>query len=329
MPPEHDAVSSERFIELSEISASIKKFIEGSSDEVLKEIGATPSPNGARPKTNIFWDQSSDRMKTGREVLSPDYEPWIIKFFESKNELTMIEHVYTQLAGEIGLYVPETRLLNVKDEAHFITKRFDRRSGHKLHQASLSGLTHKDFMEQNALSYEEYLRYTRMITANHVDVEEAFRRMLFNVVGVNCDDHTKNFSFLMDNTGAWNISPAYDLIYSNGPANYGEHKMSINNKNKEITLNDIAQCGYSGGLEAPFMKAAVESVLDGYSSIGDKLKESGVTPERVSEIVNAIDSVRMRISEGLSFGPFPEKVKKKGLFGSAKSDIYKGFSIKP
>lgn len=329
MPPEHDELSAERFVELSEISASIKKFIEGSSDEVLREIRATPSPNGARPKANIFWDQSSDRMKAGRETLSSEYEPWIVKFFENENELTMIEHVYTELAGGIGLYVPETRLVNIEGESHFMTKRFDRKNGRKLHQASLSGLTHKDLMEQNALSYEEYLRYTRQLTKNHVDVEEAFKRMLFNVIGVNCDDHIKNFSFLMDDTGAWSISPAYDLIYSNGPATYGEHKMSINNKNKEITLNDIAQCGYSGGLEAPFMKSAVESVLDGYSSIGDKLRNSGVSPERVSEIANAIDSVRVRISDGLSDARFPKKEKKKGFFGSAASqDIYRGLSMK-
>lgn len=329
MPPEHDAVSAERFIELREISASIKKFIEGSSDEVLREIRATPSPNGARPKANIFWDQTSDRMKAGRETLSSEYEPWIVKFFESENELTMIEQVYTRLAGEIGLYVPETRLVNIEGEAHFMTKRFDRNNGRKIHQASLSGLTHKDFMEQNTLSYEEYLRYTRQLTNNHLDVEEAFKRMLFNVVGVNCDDHIKNFSFLMDDTGAWSISPAYDLIYSNGPATYGEHKMSINNKNKEITLNDIAQCGYSGGLEAPFMKATVESVLDGYSLIGDKLGDSGVSPERVLEITKAVDSVRMRVSEGLSNMPFPQKEKRKSLFGSAANqDVYRGLSMK-
>lgn len=328
MPPEHDNSSAERFVELSEISASIKKFIQGSSDEVLKEIRATPSPNGARPKTNIFWDRSSDRMRTGREITTPDFEPWIIKFFESDNELTMIEHVYTRLAEDIGLYVPQTRLVNVEGEHHFMTKRFDRINGHKLHQASLSGLTHKDYMEQNALSYEEYFRFTRMITSNQADVEEAFRRMVFNVVGVNCDDHIKNFSFLMDSTGKWNISPAYDLIYSNGPTSYGEHKMSINNKNREIDLYDIAQCGYDGGLEEPFMRTAIESVMDGYSSIGQKLKESGVSSERVAEITKAIDLVRTRISEGFSFGIFPKKAKKKPLLGSAKADIYKGLSIK-
>lgn len=328
MPPEHDNTSAERFIELSEISASIKKFIEGSSDEVLKEIRATPSPNGARPKANIFWHRDSDRMKTGREIAAPDFEPWIVKFFESENELTMIEHVYTRLAEEIGLYVPETRLVNVDGEAHFMTKRFDRVDGHKLHQASLSGLTHKDYMEQNALSYEEYFRFTRMITANHSDVQEAFKRMVFNVIGVNCDDHIKNFSFLMDHSGKWNISPAYDLIYSNGLATHGEHKMSINNKNKEIDLNDIAQCGYDGGLEEPFMRTTIETIMDGYSSIGQKLREAEVSSERISEITKAVDSVRMRISEGFLSGVFPQKAKRKPIFGSVKTDIYRGLSMK-
>lgn len=314
MPPEYDTDVGERFIELRDICDSIKKFIDGNSDEVLKELRATPSPNGARPKTNVFYNQASARMKAGRDVTDPGYEAWIVKFFESDNELTMIEHVYSTLAGNIGMSVPETRLVDVDGENHFMTKRFDRSNGHKLHQASLSGLLNKDYMEQNALSYEEYLRYTRMLTKNNADVEEAYRRMVFNVIGVNCDDHIKNFSFLMDHNGDWKISPAYDLIYSNGLASYGEHKMSINNRNKQITLNDLAQCGYSGGLEASFMRETIVSVLDGYSSIGAQLKEAGVSAERVLEMVKEIDLVCMTISKDLSHDSFPQKIKKKGLF---------------
>lgn len=327
-PAENDSSSSERFVELNEISASIKKFIEGSPDSVLKELSATPSPNGARPKTNIFWDRSNNRMKTGREITVSGFEPWIVKFFEKENELTMIEYVYMSLAKDIGLDVPEITLMDIAGEPHFMTKRFDRADGNKLHQASLSGLTNKDYMEQNIISYEEYLRITRMVTMNHTNVKEAFKRMVFNVVGVNCDDHIKNFSFLMDDTGTWKISPAYDLIYSNGLATYGEHKMSINGKNKEIDLNDIAQCGYSGGLDETFMKESIANIVENFASIGNRLKEIGVSHIMRSEIEKSVAINQSRLSIGLSAETFPRKAKRKNFMSSAHADIYRGLSMK-
>lgn len=178
-------------------------------------------------------------------------------------------------------------------------------------------------MEQNILSYEEYLRITRMLTMDHTDIEEAFRRMVFNVIGVNCDDHIKNFYYLMDNTGKWTISPAYDLIYSNGLATYGEHKMSINGKNKEIDLNDLAQCGYSGGLNEIFMKQCIEESIDGFSIIGNLLKNTGVSSPIKTDIETSVILNITRISAGLSVEAFPKRIKRKKIASASHEDFYR------
>lgn len=322
-PSDVDDNSSQRLVELSELSGSIKKFLEGTLDSVFEELSATPSPNGARPKTNVFWDKPNNSMKTGREVDTPGFEPWIVKFYEKENELTMIEYAYMTLANNVGIKTPQIELITVSGEPHFMTKRFDRFNGNKLHQSSLSGLTNKDHMEQNILSYEEYLRITRMLTMDHADVEEAFRRMVFNVIGVNCDDHIKNFSYLMDDTGKWTISPAYDLIYSNGLATYGEHKMSINGKNKEIDLNDLAQCGYSGGLDEIFMKQCIKEFIDGFSMIGSLLKNTGVSSPIKTDIETSVILNIARLSAGLSVEAFPKRIKRKKIPSASHGDFYR------
>ncbi len=274
----------ERAMDLQSYAQETKRLIEGKMDDVLSELLAHPSPGGARPKAAVLWNEKSNRICLTTEA-KDGFEPWIIKFDEEDREETKLEFVYMTLAKKIGITVPEIQQVHLGDEVHFASKRFDRTLDSKLHQVTLAGLTHGDFMRQNSCTYEEYLRITEVLTKSPAATKEAYRRMVFNIIGKNCDDHMKNFSFLMDNSGVWKLSPAYDLLYSFGPVTYGEHKMSINGKNSLISVDDLAQCGYNAGLEKRFMAETIEEISEHFSTIEQSLRNVELSKELINEII--------------------------------------------
>jgi len=287
-------------MELQRYAQESKKLMEGNADKILQELLAHPSPGGARPKAAVQWDEKNNRVSMDRKN-KEGFEHWIIKFDEEGREETKLEYLYTSMAKKLGLEVPTVKQIHLEDEVHFASKRFDRVEGKKLHQATLAGLIHGDFMRQNACRYEEYLRITEGLTQSPAQTKEAYRRMVFNVIGKNCDDHIKNFSFLMNAQGEWSLSPAYDLLYSFGPVTYGEHKMSINGKNSEITVNDLAQCGYSVGLEKGFMKNTIAEISDIFAELHREFKDTNISEEMQKEMLKNI--------EPLSIREFPERKK--------------------
>ena len=275
-------------MELQDYAQETKNLMAGQMEEVLTELIAHPSPGGARPKAAVQWRESDNSVMLTSEG-AEGYEPWIIKFDETDREETKLEYLYMQIAKIVGINVPEFKQVHINNETHFATKRFDRVGEKKLHQATLAGLIHGDFMQQNACSYEEYLRMSEVLTQSPASTKEAFRRMVFNVIGKNCDDHLKNFSFLMNQNGEWSLSPAYDLLYSFSAVSYGEHKMSVNGKNSNITVEDLASCGYSVGLEKYFMKTCIEEISDSFSQMKEILHtveiREGLSNEILKEIV--------------------------------------------
>ncbi len=264
-----------------------KRLIEGNLDDILYEVLAHPSPGGARPKASILWNREDNSISMSAKP-KDGFEPWIIKFDEDKREDTKLEFVYMKLAQKVGIDIPDIKQILLDDEVHFATKRFDRVAGEKLHQTTLAGLTHQDFMRQNSCSYEEYLYITELLTKSPSALKEAYRRMVFNVIGKNCDDHIKNFSFIMDSRGVWSLSPAYDLLYSFGDVLYGEHKISINGKNSQISVDDLAQCGYSRGLDKHFMIETIEEISECFSNIRDDLYSADISKELIDEITTNI-----------------------------------------
>ena len=275
-------------MDLQRFTQESKKLIEGDADEILQELLAHPSPGGARPKAALQWREKDDTIFLGSQH-KEGFEHWIIKFDEERREETKLEYLYTTLAQKVGIQVPKIKQIVLANEVHFATKRFDRvDENHKLHQATLAGLIHEDFIRQNACTYEKYLRITETLTKSPAQTKEAYRRMVFNVIGKNCDDHTKNFSFLMNEKGKWTLSPAYDLLYSFGRSLYGEHKMSINGKNSEIKVDDLAQCGYSVGLEKTFMKETIEEISDIFNNLSEHFKESNLSKDMQKEILSTI-----------------------------------------
>jgi len=274
-------------IDLQRYAQETKQLIEGNAADVLHELIAHPSPGGARPKAAVLWSEATQQISMSSEG-KEGFEHWIIKFDEDHREETRLEFVYMTLAQKVGINIPSIKQIHIDNEVHFASKRFDRVEGAKLHQATLAGLIHGDFMRQNSCSYEEYLRITEALTQSPLATKEAYKRMVFNVIGKNCDDHIKNFSFLMDKNGTWSLSPAYDLLYSFGPVTYGEHKMSINSKNSHISVEDLAQCGYNAGLDKRFMRDTIDEVSEHFSNIEKALIDQDISKKLRKEIISEI-----------------------------------------
>ena len=278
-------------IELKSYVADIRKALSGTADEVISELTLRhPSPGGARPKASVLWDSVNDKMYIGKgSATHKALEYWIIKFDEADRETTIIEKIYFEIAKIAGLNVPQTVLIESGMERHFAIKRFDRVNGEKVHQHTLAGMTNSDYMELGATPYSSYLRLAKQLTNDSRAQKEAFRRMVFNVIGKNCDDHLKNFSFSMSSEGEWSLSPAYDLVYSNGDAAYGEHAMTINGKVRNITLEDLAEEGGKVGLKLPNMKEIISEVSEAFNGFRALARTYELSSKMAEEIQSNIE----------------------------------------
>ena len=279
-------------IELKSYVADVRKALSGTAEEVTSELTLRhPSPGGARPKASVLWDSVGDEMYIGKgSTEHKDLEHWIIKFDEMGRETTVIEKIYFEIAKRAGLNVPETILITSGDERHFAIKRFDRVGNEKIHQHTLAGMTNSDFMELGTTPYSLYLRLAKQLTNDSRAQKEAFRRMVFNVIGKNCDDHLKNFSFSMNREGEWSLSPAYDLVYSNGDAAYCEYAMTINGKVRDITLEDLAEEGGQVGLKLPQMQEIINDVAEAFDCFGKLALNYGLSTKMRDEINSNMES---------------------------------------
>ena len=144
-----------------------------------------------------------------------------------------------------------------------MTKRFDRIGGsHRVHMVSLCGMAHYDYNQPNSWSYEQLFRVMRGLRLTQPEMEQAYRRMVFNVIGCNQDDHTKNIEFLMDTDGVWKLSPAYDMSYAVGAYFTRQHQMSVNGKRLHITRNDMLAVAAEAGLKAAKANEIIDQTLD-------------------------------------------------------------------
>lgn len=213
------------------------------------------SAGGARAKAVIAWNPDTNEVKSGQVKVGEGFEYWLLKFDgvddNKDKELNdpqgygAIEYAYYLMAIEAGIKMSECRLLQEKGRRHFMTKRFDRTpDGGKLHMQSLCGLAHYDFNEAGAYSYEQALLTLRRLNLPMADIEEQYRRMVFNILARNQDDHVKNIAFLMDRKGIWSLAPAFDMTYSYNPSGSwtSTHQMTMNNKRDKFTMDDFKEC---------------------------------------------------------------------------------------
>lgn len=210
------------------------------------------SAGGQRAKAVIAYNRLTGEVRSGQVPAPEGFEQYLIKLDGVSGEAGLretdnygrLEYSFYELARKCGIEMSECFLLEENGRAHFMTKRFDRINGSKVHMQTLCGLAHYDYRLLRAYSYEQAFNVMRGLNLTYKDAVEMFRRIVFNVVVRNQDDHTKNISFLMDEKGTWSLSPAYDLGYSYNPRGSwtSKHQMSVNGKFDDITRDDLLEC---------------------------------------------------------------------------------------
>ncbi len=195
-----------------------------------------------------------------------------------------IEYAYYLMALAAGIEMSECRLLEEDGRAHFLTRRFDRRNGHKIHLQSLCGLAHFDFNQAGAYGYEQVFAAMRRLRLSKAEAVQQYRRMVFNVIARNQDDHTKNIAFVMNSKGRWALSPAFDLTYSHNPAGRWTnlHQMSVNGKRDNFLLSDLVAVGDSISIPKP--KEIIGEVRESVARWPEFAHRAGVPENKVEHI---------------------------------------------
>ncbi len=254
--------------------------------DILK-IGT--SAGGARAKAIIAWNPSTNEVRSGQISADEGFEYWLLKFDgvsgNKDKELAdpkgfgTVEYAYSWMAIDAGITMNECRLFAESDRRHFMTRRFDRLpGGGKLHMQSLCALAHYDFNLAGAYAYEQALLMIRQLGLPMATVEEQFRRMAFNIIARNQDDHVKNIAFLMDKTGTWSLAPAFDLTYSYNPTGLWTalHQMTLNGKRDDFTLEDFKACAKASSMKRGRAAAIVGEVQEKVAHWPNYAEEAGV-----------------------------------------------------
>ena len=270
-------------------------FKHATPDAILDIIRVGTSAGGTRPKAVIAFNDETKEARSG-QVDAPDgFNYWVLKFDGVKDNSLgdpagygRIEYAYYKMATASGIKMTECRLFEENGRAHFMTKRFDRiGSRGKLHLQSLCAIAHFNFNEPGAYSYEQAFQIMRELRLPYQDAEQQFRRMVFNVVARNQDDHTKNIAFLMDQSGQWRLSPAFDVIYAYNPTGdwTSRHQMSLNGKRDDFIKDDLVQVGKEMNIKSSLK--IIDEILEVVANWSDFAQNAGVEPPQIKSIGTA------------------------------------------
>lgn len=305
----------------SEDQISIAKLVEFSSAILLEKetqllaaeddvnyhqlLRLGTSAGGARAKAVISFNSETGDIRSGQIDLDESYEHWLMKFdgvskngdhnLEDVPEYTLIEYAYYKMALSAGIHMSECRLYEEGGRKHFMTKRFDRVAGKKRHMQSLGAITHIDYDEPGLCSYEMAALMARRMGLPNADIEQLYRRMVFNVLAVNQDDHVKNISFLMDRKGVWSLSPAYDVTFASDLNNkwLQAHQMTINGKRSNLTLEDIIACGQTMDLKPSKCKKIIEDVKTSVEAWASIARGVGIREKTIQGIQQELEKHRL------------------------------------
>ncbi len=267
-------------------------------EEALRDIlRVGTSAGGARAKALIAWNRETNEVRSGQAAAGEGFEYWLLKFdgvagnkdkeLEDPRGYGKIEYAYSKMAAAAGINMSACHLMHEDGRAHFMTKRFDRRDdGSKLHMQSLAALAHYDFNMAGAYSYEQALAVIRRLGLSMDDVEQQFRRMAFNVIARNQDDHVKNIAFLMDKSGHWALSPAFDVTYSYNPEGTwtSTHQMTVNGKRDDFTRDDLRACGRVASMKRGVADTIIDEVRAAVDRWRDHANDAGVPETWASQI---------------------------------------------
>ncbi len=266
--------------------------LHGNSSDLLQIVKVGTSAGGARAKAVIAYNEQTHEVRSGQLNAPEGFSHWLIKLDGvTNNELGdpehfgQIEYAYYKMATACGIEMSDCRLLEENGRAHFMTKRFDRIGGkEKIHMQTLCGLAHFDFNMPGAYSYEQLFQVMRTLRLSYKDAEQAYRRMVFNIIARNQDDHTKNISFLMDKEGKWGLSPAYDMTYAYNPQGgfTALHQMSVNGKRDNFTQEDLQKMAVAINIKKAH--EIIEEVIYAVSQWNKIAHECGIPEKQIKGI---------------------------------------------
>ncbi|MFC1510195.1 type II toxin-antitoxin system HipA family toxin [Candidatus Omnitrophota bacterium] len=273
-------------------SALATDYNDDKSKAITDIISVATSAGGNRSKAVIAINKKTKQIRSGQIDVPKDFTHWILKFDGVKDEALgdpkgygLIEYVYYKMALSAGINMNECALLKENGRSHFMTKRFDRLNhNEKIHMQTLCAIAHFDYNAPGSHSYEQAFQVMRELKLPYPDMEQLYRRMVFNVAARNQDDHTKNISFLMDKSGEWRLSPAYDIIYaynaSQGFTN--KHQMQVNGKRDGFQREDLILVGDNNGIKN--CKKIIEETLESILKWPQLAKNEGLSKDKISKI---------------------------------------------
>ncbi|MGJ1323504.1 type II toxin-antitoxin system HipA family toxin [Sphingobacterium faecium] len=259
-------------VELSDLIETTKALLENKEtinlktnksmeDVMLDVLKMGTSAGGARPKAIIAYNEQTGEVRSGQTLVDEGFEHWLIKFdevsdvqFGVSKGYGRVEMAYYQMAIDFGIDMMESRLIEENNRVHFMTKRFDRIAGNqKIHSQTLCALQHYDFANISSYSYEQVFQTMRQLRLSYAEAEQMYKRMVFNIIARNCDDHTKNFAFLMDRRGKWTLAPAYDICFAYRPDSVwvSQHNLSVNGKRKDFLRADLLTIAEQNSIRYP------------------------------------------------------------------------------
>ena len=282
-------VAREALTEKSVFGTNLNDDRKAAVAEILR-LGT--SAGGQRAKAIIAYNKETGEVRSGQVEAPEGFDYYIIKLdgvsakagFRETENYGRLEYSFYKLAKACGIEMTECFIIEENGRAHFLTKRFDRKDGKKVHMQTLCGIAHFDYRLHRAYSYEQAFNVMRALRLSYAEARQMFRRMVFNVMIRNQDDHTKNISFLMEEDGKWHLSPAYDMGYAYNP-NGGwtaTHQMSINGKYDDITRNDLLTFASQNNIKDA--TSIIDEVCEATSHWGAIAKDCGVPDSVIDKI---------------------------------------------
>lgn len=282
-------VAREALTEKSAFGTNLNDDRKAAVAEILR-LGT--SAGGQRAKAIIAYNKETGEVRSGQVEAPEGFDYYIIKLdgvsakagFRETENYGRLEYSFYKLAKACGIEMTECFIIEENGRAHFLTKRFDRKDGKKVHMQTLCGIAHFDYRLHRAYSYEQAFNVMRALRLSYAEARQMFRRMVFNVMIRNQDDHTKNISFLMEEDGKWHLSPAYDMGYAYNP-NGGwtaTHQMSINGKYDDITRNDLLTFASQNNIKDA--TSIIDEVCEATSHWGSIAKDCGVPDSVIDKI---------------------------------------------
>ena len=277
--------------------------IKSDNDDAINQLFMVgSSAGGARAKATVAWNKEKNIFRSGQIDAGEGYEYYLLKFDGVSDNgdhglidpkgYQKIEYAYYLMAKDAGIDIMDSMLLEEHGRSHFITKRFDRINNQKIHMQTFGAMCHIDYNVPRLASYEMLALRSRELGIEQKQIEELYRRMVFNVLGYNNDDHVKNFTFLMDKNGTWKLSPAYDLTFSYKPDSLwlSEHQMTINGKSRNINQSDLlatAKIMRLSSRKALRIINEVKNVLSAWIDYANKANVNGKQAEEIDKHIHS------------------------------------------